>query len=283
MRTSGGFILVSVLGVLAILAGLVGTTALLTRAAVDGIDTALEEMRLDALVQAGAELAAYQLLGLKRPAREVTGQSIRLDDGTVRLFVSDESGKIDLNGADPALLAGAYDAAGLRTLEPRTFAAEVVALRERLPVQIASSGGGGGSVDRARNRDAFRTVGELQWLPQVSAADAAVLSAFVTVHNPQGKVNILAAPDGVLLALPGLTPALLDAIRSARQLPAAKAREVLAEGLGSLQQFLSMRSGSAFRLRLEAQRGSGAARSAEAVIIRSPTRDAPYLQTEWRP
>ena len=130
-RDSGaGFILVAVLGVTALVAALIGAVSLLVRAAVDGARAGGDELALAGLTRAGIELAGYQLYGLKIPFVTLDGQQIRLDSGAVTLFVTDESVKIDLNGADPALLAGLARAAGLSALPPASFASRVADWRD---------------------------------------------------------------------------------------------------------------------------------------------------------
>ena len=101
-----GFIVVAVLAVLALLTSLVGALGLAVRGEIDAASTAREQIRLDGLTQAAVALVAYELYMLKRPAHRVDGREIRLDDGIVLVRVEDEAGKVDLNGAEPALLAG---------------------------------------------------------------------------------------------------------------------------------------------------------------------------------
>ncbi len=192
-----GFIVVAVLAVLALLTGLLGSLSLAVRGEIDAVLTASEQVRLEALTQAAAAVIAYELYELKRPAFRVTSREIRLDEGTVQVTVEDEAGKVDLNGSDPVLLAGLYRAVGLAEMEPEVFAANVVAWRQRFPATGAN---------RDKREPGFGAVSDLRWLPNVSAADAAALSAFVTVHNPGGKIAPATAPETVLYALPGLMP-----------------------------------------------------------------------------
>ncbi len=138
-RDSGaGFILVAVLGVTALIAALIGAVSLLVRSAVDGVRAGSDDLAFAGLTRAGIELAGYQLYGLKTPFETLDGQQVRLDSGVVTLFVKDESGRIDLNGADPALLTGLARAAGLSALPPASFAARYRATGPELPIEPGS-------------------------------------------------------------------------------------------------------------------------------------------------
>ncbi|ACL56776.1 general secretion pathway protein GspK [Methylobacterium nodulans] len=283
VRGRDGFILIATLGVLALLASLAGGAALLTRGAHDGVRTASEVLRLDALVRAGIDLAAYQLLGLRLPPDRIAGE-IRLDDGTVRIAASDETGRIDLNWSDPALLAAAARAAGLRSLPPAAFAAAAVAWRTR---NEPPSGAGpparvGDGPAAAPKREGFRTVDDLRWLPGLSADEIAGLSDLLTVHNPSGRVNVLAAPDAVLLALPGATPRMVEEAAALRRLPPAQAADQVARIFSGSSSFVTAKPGGAFRLRVEARRGPASMRAVTVVLIGSPPDEAPYFLTEWR-
>ena len=238
-----GFIVVAVLAVLALLTSLLGSLSLAARGGIDAALTASEQLRLEALTRAGADLVVHELYGLRRPAHRVDGREIRLDDGTVAVRVEDEAGKVDLNGSDPILLAGIYRAAGLGGLEPERFAAQVVAWRDRLP---APAGAG------APREPGFRTVGELRWLPGMTAEDAAVLADLVTVHNPGGKILPASAPETVLRALPGVSPQTLERVLRLRESPTPRMAEGLAALLRGQQAYLASRAGRSFRIRLDA-------------------------------
>lgn len=278
-----GFILVAVLGVMALLASLLGGTTVLVRAAFEGVQAKSDDLALDGLVRAGLDLAAHELYGLKLPPALIDGQEIRLDSGTVTLSVTDEAGRIDLNGAAPALLAAAYRAVGGRSLQPEEFSARVVAWRDRYEPKdgagaVAAPRPPDGGV-RPYRREGFRTVGELRWLPGLAAAEAEALANLLTVNNPGGKVDVTSASLAVLLALPGMQPPLAQQILALRRRSDGPDR--IMPLLKAQGDFVATKGGGAHRIRLEARRGAGAARRAEAVITRAPAKLAPYFVVEW--
>lgn len=286
MRRGGqdGFILVAVLGVMALMVSLVGGAALLVRSALGGVRATADDLRLDGLIRAGTELAAHELLDLKLPTARLREQRIDLDSGAVTLTAGDESGRIDLNWSDPVLLAGAYRAAGLTTLRPEDFAARVVRWRDRYEAPAAADPARISLAAKpvGRGKDGFRTVAELAWLPDVSEADAAVLARLVTVDNVQGRVNAREASPEVLAALPDMTASLVAQVLALRRAPDAQFDERLKALLPRQQALLTATRGSAFRVRVTARAG-GAVRTVTLTLARAPTREAPYFVTAWEP
>jgi general secretion pathway protein K len=241
--------------------------------------TGTETLKLEGLIRAGIELAAYELYELKLSPRLLTDQRIHLDEGVITISVTNEAGKIDLNWSDPALLAGAYQAAGLRPADSGAFAAAVVAWRGRYGLR--GPGPASDQASRAVKPEGFRSVDELQFLPLLSADDVVALSPLLTVHNPEGKVDVLAAPDGVLSALPGVTPLEIDQIRSVRDLPEKQARDRLTQLLPRQLSLITPSSGGAFQVRIAGQLRTGAVRRVRVLLINSRTRREPYFLTDW--
>ena len=257
-ESRAGFILVAVLGVMALVAALIGAAALLVRSAVDGARAGGDDLAFAGLARAGVELAGYQLYGLKAPFETLNGQQVRLDAGAITLFVTDESGRIDLNGANPALLAGLYRAVGGSALPPESFAARASDWRdgddERGAGGAERADYAAAGLDHRPQNDAFRSVDDLRWLIGLGPGQAAALAKLSTVHNPDGKVNVLSAGREVLLALPDIAPPTVDRILALRRSPKeALAQEVMAL-LGKQQEVVKAQPGPSYRVRVEARR-----------------------------
>ncbi|WP_375462399.1 general secretion pathway protein GspK [uncultured Methylobacterium sp.] len=280
-----GFILVAVLGIMVLMMSLAGGAALLVRSALSGVRGTADDLKLDGLIRAGTELAAYELFDLKLPTARLREQQINLDSGSITLTAGDESGRIDLNWSDPVLLAGAYRVAGLTALKPDDFAARVVQWRDRYDERPAKD------VDPAkinlaakpvgRGKDGFRTVAELRWLPDVSEEDAAVLARLVTVDNVQGRVNAAEASADVLRSLPDMTASLVAQVMALRARPDPTLGDRIKTVLQRQQALLTTTRGPSFRVRITARTGAAATRSVALTLTRAPTRDAPYFVTAW--
>lgn len=281
-----GFILVAVLGIMALLLSLAGGTAMMVRSAINGLRGTGDDLKLEALVRAGIELAAHELFDLKLPTARLRDQRIQLDGGAITLSAADESGRIDLNWSDPVLLAGAYRTAGLTSLKPEAFAASVVQWRDRYEdkapanvdparINLAAKPVGGG-------KDGFRTVAELRWLPDVSDADVAALAPLLTVDNPLGRVNVLEAPATVLMALPEMVPSLVAQVVALRAAPPATVADRIKVLLPKQQPLITTTRGTAFRVRVTVDTATGTNRSVAVTLARAPSRDAPYYVTAWQ-
>lgn len=293
--TSGrdGFILVSTLAALIVLASLVAGVSYLVRAVVVGAASKRAELGADALVAAGVELAGYQLFSLKRSPEAINGQQIRFNDGVVTMFAQAEAGKIDLNGAPAQLLASAWASIGAPDMTPESFAARVVDYRD--PDSKTSEGGGAeaaqysvGGISAPPANAPFEQIDELQRVLGVSTASVFALKPLLTVHNPGGKISAYAAPAAVIRALPD-GARLLDQLLALRAMPRApsgqqggsdKAVSQIQEAFRDQAQFLSFEpTSAAYTVRIEVER-SGARRAETRVLTASKSRDALYFVTE---
>lgn len=282
-RGREGFILVSVLGALIVLAGLVGAVSYLVRTAVVGAAAQREALTTDALLRSGIDLAGFQLFMLRRPAALVTGQRIRLNEGVVTLFVAAESGKIDLNGAPPEALAGLWASIGAPQLRPESFAARVKDYRDEDPEPSPEDGAeapqyAAAGPNRMPANAPFERVDDVQNVLGVSLEAARALAPMLTVHNPSGKLSAFDATPAVLRILPG-GARIADRVRALRtQSPVDE--EQLQEALGEAAQFLSVeRTSPAYTVRVEAER-NGARRAAELILTASRSPDALYFVTD---
>lgn len=246
-----GFVLVSALAVLAVLAALVGGAAALVRSALAEASLLREELTRDALVHAGLELAAYQSFALSRPPADMAGQRFRLDAGVATLAVTAENGKVDLNGADAELLAGLWRSLGLGPLSAQAFADRVIDWRDKDDKRGRFGG------ERAEYESAgrpgpanasFAAVDDVQYVLGVSPAAARALRPYLTVANPSGQLSALAAPPATLRALPKMDAGTLDAILAARRKGGPAAGPAVEKLLSDRGATATVTYGPAFRI-----------------------------------
>ncbi len=283
-----GFVLPAVLGIMVLFAALIGALTLLVRTGVDDARLAVDDLEVTALLRAGLELAGYQLVLLEAPATGLDGQQIRLDAGTVTLSVRAESARIDLNGSDPKLLAGAWKAAGLKGLTPEGFANRVADWRD--PDDDVTDPDGAESAaytDAGRKyrpaNGEFRTVDDLRWVLGVKVADVLALKPYLTVANPAGTIDLYDAPQEVLRAIPGLTPATVARMLKIRVKRDDQTKEQLLSLVGEAQNLVTADPPVAYRVTLDALSNRGARRKASAVIARDGTGRKAYRVLAWSP
>lgn len=287
-RDDGGFILVAVLGVMVLLASLVGAVALVVRSGLDSARLETDRLIRDGLLTAGLDIAAYELLLLQIPPAKLNGQQIRLDSGTVTLSAASDAGRIDLNGSDPALIANLYRSLGLKDMSPEAFAARVADWRdpddeEQDDGAEAESYAGARLPQRPQNAD-FSEPDELQWLLGLSPESARTLAKHLTVYNPGGTINLWEASRETLLAIPGISASRAERILKLRR---KRTEEVGQELLGMLPDQASyvtvdLKGHIAYRIRVEATPKVGARRIVTAVVTADPAQIRPYRVLDWR-
>ena len=199
---NAGYILISVLAIVALLSGLVAALLGLGRASVDTAYLAGRDLRREALIQSAVALAGYQLFVLRRPIEAVDGQQLRLDAGVITLRVTSDAGKADVNGSRATLLAAAYRAAGLTGLRPDVFASRL--MDWRAPHDPASSA----SPPSSRSRHApFRSLDDLSAIPGIPPEDIIRLRPFLTTFNASGRISASLTPESLLATVVGISGA----------------------------------------------------------------------------
>lgn len=281
-----GFILIAVLSVLALLSAMVVVLLGMSRDSVDAALLSGLETRQEAIVQSALSLAAYELFQLGLPPDRVNGQQFRFDEGTARLTVTTDAGKVDLNASGKDLLAAAYVAAGLRTLSPQSFAGRVIDWRDA-DDKVSDEGAeapdyADAKLDHRPRNGAFRNINDLRWVMGVSAADAAALHNLVTVYNPRGRLNSYAAPESVIGALPKVAPETVEDVLAARAKPGVSASARLDDLLLVQASLIDTAPPVTYRVGIQiVPNDAPRPRRVEAVIAAGATASIPFYVLHW--
>lgn len=209
MNATRGAALVLVLWLVALLTALVGAFALTAR--VEHLqgrvlgETAAGQER----ARAGVEYALSRLQGSPlQPGWQADGRRYRwqFDDTRIDLRIVDESGKVDLNHADAALLAALLAALEVEPSRAQQLAGAILDWRDR--DDLRQPVGGAEDADYAAAglpygaKDArFESVGELQRILGMDAELYARLLPLVTVYGNRSRPDPRFAPAEVLTAL----------------------------------------------------------------------------------
>lgn len=244
-----GFALVSVLWTMALLSliavGVLAAGGSFHKRERSGRDRAYAE----ALADAGLHRAILGLLDSRADARwRVDGIAREFEFAGTRITVTiqDETGRIDINAADRALLAGAFAAAGA---DGAATLADAVA--------------------EHRGKEVFHGVDELQLLPGITPELYAKVKPALTVHSGLPRLDPQLAPKEALLALPAMTP------EDVRELLTKRATTP-----GTLDLAIPL-DGRAFAITAELpdQRGRP---GREAVVRLTGDPKRPFLTLAWR-
>lgn len=283
-RPNEGYVTLAVLVMAGLLAAVVSTLLAVSRPAIGLARIGADEIAAQSLAEAGITAAAYLLFQAEREAAAVTGTMLRLRSGKAQLTVAGESGRIDLNHADPALLAGLYSAAGGTSLRPVDFAARVTDWRD----QNRDREEGGAEADDyadagsgyAPSDGPFRSVHDLRLILGLSEADFGRLLPYVTIFSGSQRVDAESAPFGVLRAIPGLGEAGARQIIQARQ-RGAGGEEALAALIASHGDYLAEDLPRVYRVTATARLDSGPSEKIEAVIKAAAEGGAGFQVMAW--
>jgi general secretion pathway protein K len=210
----------------------------------------------------------------------------------VRISIQDESGKIDLNGADDALLRGLFLAAEwtdpdgeIAAMGDRDVDALVDAVRDYADEDDLTRLNGAEDRDYAAAglpwdaKDApFEAVEELQQVLGMTPLLYEAVAPTLTVHTGQEGIDANVAPRAVLLALPGTDAEAVESYLSAR----AGAPEGGGPTFVQAESFGTRSRSRFFTLRAESRLENGAIYVREAVVALGGRRQQPYRLLSWK-
>ncbi len=241
-----GVALVLVLWVITLLSVIAGNFAYSMRSEAQIASNLLHVAQAQTQADAGFHRALFELLkpptDLQRWQANGVEHQFVLDDAQVHVSILDESGKIDLNVAPAALLTGLFKSVGL------SEEASTELLEKIRPTHATNAA-------NITPPKPFESVDDLQKIEGMNAALFQKLAPALTVHSGLGIVNAQVATREVLLAIPGVNPALVEQYVQDRQKALLDGQNVLpfpggAGFVGALPPGLS-----AFSVRSEARIG----------------------------
>lgn len=219
-----GVALILVIWVIALMGVLLGSFALIARTENFEARHLFDGTTARYAAQAGIERAVYELRNPDMTQRWVgDGRPyiFEFDGAQVRVELTDESGLIDINTADDALLQGLFASVGV---PPDQAAALSDAIQDwRDPDDVPRPQGAELNEYRAAGlpyapRNApFQTVGEVQQVLGMNYDLYEKIESAITIYGGGVQPNPAYAPLEVLLALPGMTPDLAQQLIAARQ------------------------------------------------------------------
>ena len=295
-----GVALIAVLWVVLLLAMIAGSLTMLTRTELGLSRNLVLSARAEALAEGGIHLAAARLLSPadSGPQGILTWQ-VQMDEDLIEIAAADIGGRVDLNVAQPELIAGLLRAAGAGDMAD-SLADRIVDWRDKddEPRPNGAEQADYAGIDppvRVGNAP-FLTADEILRIPGITMDLWERIAGAVTVHSRRPGINPLYAPKLALLALPGMDEAAADELIAARgqmiidagtdDKPATQ-RQRISETLQFLPQearrHLAGGMSNVYVIRARARLTEGAVYAIEAVIELAPGNDPPWLTHEWRP
>lgn len=239
-----------------------------------------DRVKADMLVNAGLDVAGdiVRRLG-ERPLTE-RETVITLATGKVRISLSDDGGRININKAPVPVLA-----ALLRSVvvaDQADAVAQAIDGRRRSSAgqqATQSNANGQNNTNGQNDLPAFTDVRQLADIGGLTPEIVAAVTPLATVFGDD-KVNVFTAPAAVLLALPGANKGQIDAILSAR-LDGAMLEGQVQHLLGPASQYVKLKSRPIARVEIVARVADGYGTAVRAVIVAVPEDRRPYRVLEW--
>lgn len=239
-----------------------------------------------AIADAGVSLAIF---GVLDPVPETQwladgrSRTLRYGDGTIRVSVQDEGGKIDLNAAAPEFLAGLLrTAGGLNAADAAALAQAIDEWRQPKQQAAAPRGRRGAARTMVRQQaNAFRVIEDLRLVPGVSREIYDRVAPFVTVYSGVGDIDPLTAPPEVLRSLPDVSAADIANFLSARERlgPVPGQLPPLNGAAGGMLAHRVLQNATVIS---EGKTAGGTSFTRAAVVSLSADPSAPYSILSWR-
>ncbi len=213
-----GVALVLVLWVITLLSVIAGNFAFNMRGEASIARNLLSSAQAQAQADGGVQHAWYELLKPPTDQQRWRGDGVAhelsLDGVALRVSILDESGKIDINSAPEPLLRGLFRSVGAYEATAEALAGcvqdwpdggKLKRLHGAKQEEYTAAGKSYGPANGP-----FTTVDELLRVLGMTQDLFQRLQPSVTVYSRLGGVNTVVAPRSVLLAIPGVTPELVD-------------------------------------------------------------------------
>jgi len=279
-----GFIIVAVLWILVALATLASVFSIYLANSAVAVAVKDDAVEAELLVSSSLEFVAYQLLAPNSVIKPTRGTfRFRLAQAAVTVNYVAETARIDLNAAPKEMLAGLFVALGAQGETAELYADRIIGWRTTPKPGEAEN-------EDARYRGAgltygprgapFEHVDEL-WLVQgLPPAIVERAMPFVTVFSGRPDVNVFEAPPEVIAALPGMSPARLNAFLDQRE-SAPVDPESLPRMLGPNQAGATAEGSDYIRVRVDIAFDNGRQWATETVVLIS-LEEEPYYVVSWR-
>ena len=291
-RSRSGFALVIVLWMIALLSVLAAGFSSAMRTEARSSLNVLESAKARALADAAVQRGLYGLLNVE-PELEwrADGTPYKFSFGGADVSVStwNEGGKVDLNAAPDELIRRLLQVLEIESAKANALADAILDWRDEDDLRRANGAERGDYIAagvRFGPKDVpFISRVDLQHVIGLKHDIYARLANLVTVHSFAPSVNPKYAPPGVLLAVPNVNVAEVEALLSARE-DKKESPYISRDGgypvLTQVGEWVSDQASSVYTIRGEAELPSGARFAREVVIWIDQDQDVPFWVLDSR-
>jgi general secretion pathway protein K len=274
MKCQRGVALLIVMWALAVLMIIVLSFSYVTKTEMRSAIAYKEGIEEKFIAEAGVEMAAREIMHIKitRGVAVEAGaetetwntdgepNNFNVGNGSCLVRIIDESGKVDINKAPDIILKGLLTTLGVKEEDADVIVDSIQDWRDSDDFRRAHGAENDyyGSLPRpykAKNAD-FESIEELLLVRGVTPElfygrdGKPGLADFVTVYSESGKIKLSSAPKEVLMAVPGMTSELAEAVTEFRQQiganSAAGIQGILGQAYAALAPFITTGEGSTY-------------------------------------
>lgn len=239
-----------------------------------------------ALAEAGIWLAVNDLLKPElNKVWPVNGASneIEFKGGTIELIIQDQAGKIDLNTAHHELLQGLFESVDVEEPLRMEIIDALLDWRDRDDLRRLNGAEDPDYQQAGYDHEAkdgpFNSIDELRLVMGMTEEIYQKIYPALTIHSHLPGVNPDAAPEAVLLAIPGIDPDSIADYLLDRSDPAKATANPTVPGVNS--RFTNRTKGVSFMITSESTVNNARAKL-EVVISLRRTSELPYTVLSWR-
>jgi general secretion pathway protein K len=280
-----GMVLLNVLWAIAFCSVLAMATSTTFRSLAGIVAIDRDRVQADALLSAGLEVGAGIAAATKDAPLAERVTTLTLPTGSVRVSVSDETGRIDIGKAPVEVLASLLRYGGAEDGDADTMARKIVALRDADRPSRAKDAdtrqAPPAKPEAVESRPAFTDIRQLAAVPGMRPQWMSAILPLITVFGSE-TVNPLTAPAAVIRALPFFEEARLESFLEMRRAPLADG-ERIAFLLGRTQQYLQVQQKQVISVDLVASTTDRYSVSARSFIVVLPGDKQPYRVLAWNP
>ena len=286
-KRQGGVALVLVMFVAVLLTVIASSFIVERRTEALVISNSISMARAEALANAGVQRAVFELYRNDNAPdawkRDGSRYGLELDGVPVIVEIRDESAKIDINTAADPLLRGLLVSSGVPDDEATRLVDAILDWRD--PDSLKRPNGAEEQDYKAAGlpytpaNGPFQAIEELQLVLGMRPEIYRRIAPSITVFSRQQGVNAQLASRDVLLALPGVTPELVDAYIAQRE-----AARAAGQPLPAFPQAYAVNAGYTMvaTIRSEARLDDGTVFSREAVAVLRPSPRKAVTFLAWR-
>jgi general secretion pathway protein K len=286
-----GMVLIAVLWAIAFCSVLAMAASVTFRSLAGVLAIDRDRLQADELLSAGLEVGAG-MAAVVKDAPLITRETVlTLPTGSVRVRVSDETGRIDFGKAPVEVIESLLRYVGAEADDADVLSRRIVALRKAERPQRPADGAARPATGRPAQpqrpaqsqptQSPFTDVRQVAIVPGMRPEWFAAMLPLTTVYGSEG-VNSLTAPIAVLRALPFFEEARLDGFLQMRREPMADDQQ-LPLLLGRTGKYLKTQQRQVVSVDLVASTTDGLSASAQGFIVLLPGDKQPYRVLAWNP